>query len=370
MKRSGDARFVLSGYYGFGNLGDEAVLAGLLSAFGRRGYGPGCFTVLSADPERTRALHGVSAVHRTRLPDLLRALRGADLLISGGGSLLQDATSQRSLLYYLWIIRLARLLGTPAAVIAQGVGPLSRRSSRVLVRQVVNRVACITVRDGASAELLQRIGVRRPPVEVTADPAFALQGDEVAGQALLDAAGVTFDRPVVGVALRTWRDPQPSLAVYARAVEMVARRCDARAVYVPMQPPGDVDLGRRLAAVIPSMALLPESASSAAMLGAIGRLSGMVAMRLHALMFAAMSGVPVSGISYDPKVDAFLATIGEAERWTPLAEFRAETVAERMASALREREAERKRLLGVAADLAQRAERNVDRAIEAAGRTG
>ena len=368
MRGSSDARFVLSGYYGFGNLGDEAVLAGLLAGFGRRGYGPGSFTVLSADPERTEALHGAPALHRMRLPDLRRALRGADLLISGGGSLLQDATSLRSLLYYLWVIRLARLLGTPTAVIAQGVGPLNRRTSRLLVRLVVNGVRCITVRDAASAELLQRIGVRRPPIEVTADPAFLLEGDARAGRELLDAAGVTFDRPVVGIALRTWREPQPSLAVYARTVEMVARRCDARTVYVPMQPPGDVELGRRLAAVVPSMALVPESASPSAMLGAIGHLSGMVAMRLHALMFAAMSGVPVAGISYDPKVDAFLTTIGEAERWTPLSEFRAETVAERIAAAVSERERERVRLLDVARELTRRAERNVDRALEAAGR--
>src|SRR5205807_7129447 len=105
---------------------------------------------------------------------LRRSRKESDRLISGGGSLLQDTTSLRSLIYYLWVVRLAHSCGAPIMFYAQGIGPLRRKVSRALTRLVANRVQQITVRDAESADLLRRIGVNRPPIEVTADPAFAL----------------------------------------------------------------------------------------------------------------------------------------------------------------------------------------------------
>src|SRR5579863_8848418 len=179
----GRLRIALSGYYGSGNTGDEAVLAGIVESFARRGVAERAdLTVLSADPDDTTQRHGLRAVDRMSLRAVREALRTSDLLLSGGGSLLQDTTSLRSLLYYLGVVRLARGGGTPVMFYAQGIGPLRRGVSRILVRRVADRVQYITVRDPGSADLLARIGVRRPPVEVTADPAFALQRTESAEQ--------------------------------------------------------------------------------------------------------------------------------------------------------------------------------------------
>src|SRR5690606_33835830 len=113
-------RILLSGYYGFANLGDEAILAGLARELGRRGHE---VTALAAEPVATAAGHGVVAVHRTR--GLVGALLRSDALVSGGGGLLQDATSARSLAYYLGVLRAARLLGKRAAVYGQSLGPLT-----------------------------------------------------------------------------------------------------------------------------------------------------------------------------------------------------------------------------------------------------
>ena len=53
-------KLLLSGYYGFGNIGDEAILAGILTSLKDRHE----ITVLSNDPRSTSYLHKVKAVHR------------------------------------------------------------------------------------------------------------------------------------------------------------------------------------------------------------------------------------------------------------------------------------------------------------------
>src|SRR5256712_6245074 len=156
--------------------------------------------VLSGNPTQTHRLHGVRAM--SRITGALRALPGADLFISGGGSLIQDVTSARSALYYLGLLGLATVLARATVVYAQGIGPLRRGWLRTLATGVLNRVTLITVRDEDSRRLLQELAVRRP-VQVVADPAFALE--PVPAAEVRDLVGVP-GAPRIGVALRPWRD--------------------------------------------------------------------------------------------------------------------------------------------------------------------
>ncbi len=169
---------VLSGYYGFNNVGDEAVLAGLIQAFrdhpnGREGKLR--ITVLSADPSATEREHGpgVAAFDRRSIGAVRRSIADCDLFASGGGSLLQDVTSAHSIFYYLGVVRAAQMMGKKTMLIAQGIGPLRLARSRKLTAAVASRCQAITVRDAASAALMRSIGVTIDPV-VTADPALLL----------------------------------------------------------------------------------------------------------------------------------------------------------------------------------------------------
>ena len=163
-------QFAVSGYYGCGNAGDEAVLAGIRESLARVAGDRVRLLALSQNPEETRKLHGIRAEDRMNFSALRAVMRESDLLLSGGGSLLQDTTSVRSLLYYLWVARVALNASIPLMFYAQGMGPLRRNMSRTLVRMVANRAASITVRDESSARLLAAIGVTNPKIEVTADP--------------------------------------------------------------------------------------------------------------------------------------------------------------------------------------------------------
>src|SRR5437868_5165563 len=243
------ARITISGYYGCGNTGDEAVLAGILSAFQERaGIGSSSFTVLSQDPAATMRQHGTNAVPRMGRSGVRRAIQHSDLFISGGGSLLQDTTSLRSLFYYLWIIRTARSVGRPVMIYGQGMGPLRRPISRMLTRSVLNRVHHITVRDPGSAELLKRIGVVTPPIEITADPAFALSpaSDERATE-LLSAAGAPAGKELIGMALRQWSSAGNSQHRDLELAKAILSAENRHMLFLPMQPPGDAAISEEVA---------------------------------------------------------------------------------------------------------------------------
>ena len=161
---------VMSGYYGFGNAGDDAILESIHQSI-RSASDEVAVTVLSNDPELTRKQYGLEAVPRFRALRVFRALWKGDVLLSGGGSLLQDATSTRSLVYYLSVIHCARLLHKPVMLYANGIGPVRDPANRRRVRRAVERAALVTLRDHASARELAEMGVERP-VQVTADPVF------------------------------------------------------------------------------------------------------------------------------------------------------------------------------------------------------
>ena len=196
---------VVSGYYGSKNAGDEAMLAAMIEVLSD--LEPKLnITVISANPEDTKKRHGVHAISWIDLGAIVSALRKADLMISGGGSLLQNVTSGRSLYYYLGIICLARMLGTKVMLYAQGIGPVYGGFARWLMTTISSRVSLITVRDNGSLEELKSLSIAKPPIEVTADPVLAIHPvDRGIGRAILKKYHADGAKPVVGISVREWR---------------------------------------------------------------------------------------------------------------------------------------------------------------------
>lgn len=363
-------QIAVSGYYGCGNAGDEAVLAGIAGAFRRRAGDRVALTVLSQNPEETTRLHGLHAVQRMHLPTVRRTLQQCDLLLSGGGSLLQDTTSLRSLLYYLFIAQMALQQGVPVMFYAQGIGPLHRKISRLLVSRIANRTACITVRDEASARLLKEIGVKRPPIEVTADPAFALNP---ASPEIVDACYAEVNLPVgtptVGVALRPWGEASSApLDVYARLLTELQKQTGMRVVLLPMQLPGDAAFSEKVAQQTgdpTAFPILRHSGSPETLLGVVARMQAVVAMRLHTLIFAARAAVPPFALAYDPKVTHLMNGLGLADSLQDWREFDPVQAAAQVKTLLLEREARTEALRMHSAELERRALRNADCALNA-----
>lgn len=300
-------KIALSGYYGFDNAGDEALLAAITSSI-KKLEPETEFVVFSGSPSRTIDLHGIRAVNYLNPFSLIRELISADLLISGGGSIFQDVTSTRSLSYYIGVVALARILRRPVIFYAQGVGPINRTFSKFLMRLIGNRVNLITLRDNDSRQYLEQLKVVHPPLIVTADPVFALEpgpADENNINKLLDHT-LAQDKPLVGVSVREWKYLHGYQENLARLLDELTLR-GYQVVFIPMAYPDDISESKKIAELMQQdPTIIEKNLNSSEHLALISHLDLMIGMRLHALIFAASRGVPFAGISYDPKIDSFL----------------------------------------------------------------
>ncbi|MDW8106186.1 MAG: polysaccharide pyruvyl transferase CsaB [Armatimonadota bacterium] len=302
-------RVVIAGYYGYRNWGDEGALATLLQVLPLEAA-----TVLSGDPAFTHSTYGVHAVPRMEWRAVRMAIQHSDALIFGGGSLLQDATSLRSLLYYLALIHWGMRAHGQVWLVGQGIGPLRRAISRKLVGVVLRRVPLISVRDAESEAFLRALGITN--VHVDADLTWALEAQPA--HLMLET-----DSRWVGLAPRSWRDT-PIQAVFARLCQQL-RDEGYRPLLIPMQETQDRALCEAIAAQS-GAEVAPSPTHPAQLLGLMRGLEAMMSMRLHGAIFAAAQGVPVLCISYDPKVDALAhqlrmprVSLAEAEQELPVA---------------------------------------------------
>lgn len=360
---------VISGYYGFGNAGDEAMLSAMLEAL--RALEPQVgITVISGDPAGTRRKFSVQAVHRLNLWGIVRAVRRSDLLISGGGSLLQDVTSGRSIFYYLGIMQIACLLRRPVMLYAQGIGPIRSRMARSFMQQIGNRIAGGTVRDQGSLTELAGLGITGPEVTVTADPVLALQpaGKEW-GRDVLDRLELRGDGPLIGFSVREWRGEDHFKNEFAAAADRLAAEAGARIVFVPMQWPDDVRAARMVAGRMRQPhAVIGQQCDTRELISLVSNLDILVGVRLHALIFAAVTDTPFVGVSYDPKIDRFLETVGERPAGS-LETLSADVLTDRILQVLGDRDSAGRRRQRVG-ELREQALRNARIALALAAKKG
>ncbi|MBE1447320.1 polysaccharide pyruvyl transferase CsaB [Paenibacillus sp. OAS669] len=301
-------RIVLSGYYGFDNSGDEAVLQSILLALDEQGRANGVRfvpVVLSIQPEKTSRMYGVESVHRMKLGQVISAIRGADGLISGGGSLLQDATSAKTIPYYLAILKIAQWFGKPTFIYSQGIGPVSRGLFFGWIRSIFNKTQYISVRDQESRELLQRMKVSKE-ITVVPDPVMGmpLGSYETEGHR-------SEEKPVIGVSVRYWNQDRSELKALAEALRLMLEQSEAVVRFLPFHLPLDTDASGEVRSLIgdkfSSRITTAENVINPQhMLAEVGRCQLLIGMRLHSLIYAASQEVPMLGISYDPKIDQFM----------------------------------------------------------------
>ncbi len=282
-------RAVLCGYYGMGNGGDEALLATLLQLL------PQSVTpiVLSGSPQETAQRYDVEAVPRKSLPAVLSALRRSQAFIWGGGSLMQDATSVINPLYYGGLMKLAQWMGLHTIAWGQGIGPLRRRSSQWITRWALKDCDAISVRDGASAQLLAdwRINCKLAP-----DPVWALKSAHLPGFADLPA-------PRVAVVLREHAGLTPErLANLTKAIADFQTATQTCVVLLPFQPAKDGAIATHIAQHLKGPHKIIQVANPVQLKGVFRGIEMAIAMRFHGVVMAVAEGCRCFAVSYDPKV--------------------------------------------------------------------
>ena len=309
-------RAAISGYYGYGNLGDDAILLSISRQLSDPEH-PVRLTVLSRHPEETESQYGLKAVHRFSPFGVYRALRKSDVLISGGGSLLQDKTSTRSLLYYLSVIRIAKHLHKPVFLYANGIGPVNREANRQKVKECLQICDAITLRDSDSLKEVQRLGVNRQDILVTGDPAFILKGIP-SDRSLLTQAGVPADGRLVGISVRNIPGTDHFTGQFARLCDRLIKEQGKTIVFLIMQESEDEAISQQIQQLMTEQSyMIKTPGDPAAMLSVIGQMDTVISMRLHTIIFAANMGVPTVGCIYDPKVHTVLKMLRLPSCGTP-----------------------------------------------------
>ncbi len=323
-KRSG---VLICGAYGMSNAGDEAILEAVVSEM--RSIDPDMpITVLSRTPEITAKRHGVNSLHMFDLFGFLRVMKSCRLYINGGGSLIQDVTSSRSLWYYLYTLAAAKHRGCRVLMYGCGIGPVSRGFNRALTARVINRyVDAITLREENSLAELQDFGVTKPETVVASDPALTLSGAE---PELVDAKmrelGLDPEGEYICFCLRDWPGFSERARCFARAADYAYENYGLTPLFLSVNLRSDGAAGEAAAEFMSSPHfVLSEPMPTALTVGIISRMRALVSIRLHGLIFAASQAVPIAGVSYDPKVSAFLDYIGQ-KNYVPLEDLTEESL--------------------------------------------
>ena len=303
---------MICGYYGYNNSGDDMILKSILRDL-RAQRVDLSITVLSKRPQETRKRFRVNAIYRFNFFAIWRLLHHTRLLLTGGGTVVQDGTSTQSLIYYLGIIKAAMRLGVKNMLYANGMGPIRKPANIERMQKVLSKVELITLREESSRRLLEEHNVTGPKIIVTADPAFSLSPpNSDLARAELAALGITPSR-FFCIALRAWRHNPPGFEQHiAHFADYIAQKYNYTVLFVPMRLDEDTEISEKTMALMKQPAIfLKTSGNMDNVRGIVGLSAFTLAMRLHTLIYAINQGVPVIGLVYDPKVQGLMDAIGQ-----------------------------------------------------------
>jgi polysaccharide pyruvyl transferase CsaB len=329
MNSSDEVNVTILGWYGNANSGDEANLAMLVGCL-KQSVPRVNISVFSADPGQTSELYGVTGIHRglmRALRQTINTIRKSHLFVIGGGTLLQDQGPKNSAVSAVCgYIMLGVIFRVPIAFYAQGVGPLKRKVNRILTRSFANRVSLITVRDKDSRDILANLGVCKPKIIITGDPVINLEETKSERIEEIFVSEGLKNRRFVAIC------PSGRLAIsngqkktieseVAKVADLIVEELDVDMLFIPMQFKGAYNDLMTAETIIRQMKtpgrakLLKHDYNPKEVKGILSKMELVIGFRLHALIFATGSNVPVIGISHSDKISGFLKMLNQ-ERFT------------------------------------------------------
>ena len=301
---------ILSGYYGFDNMGDETLLSCIIRNL--RTVDPEItITVLTKHCAKVRRQFNVAAVNRYRIFKIYRAMRHAKLFISGGGNLLQNSTSKRSLYYYLFFMRLSEIMKLKSMFYANGIGPISGEKDRHMVKNILEKTDVITLREEESLRFVRSMNLKNPNVFLTADPVFCSSYiDDAWICRLRKHFSIDPQKHYYAVSLRKFKSNRTeNIQKMASVCREIYHQYGYLPIFVPMQPKKDEKTCRAVAKAAGFAYQQITGISGDETMGLIGGMEFVLSMRLHALMYACVSETVPIGVVYDSKVKAFIDTL-------------------------------------------------------------
>jgi polysaccharide pyruvyl transferase CsaB len=309
---------IISGYYGFENMGDDSLLLSMIT--GIREIDPTVkITVLTNSPKKTADACGVRTIYRYNIFSIKSEMKKAKLLISGGGSLLQDGTSKKSLCYYVYIMKMAKRYGLKLMLYANGLGPLVSEESRKLAAGIIRDADYVSLRESKSVELAAELGIHPQNLVLSADPAFLLKPAEpewvnyiIRREEIKKRFFIVSVKEGNNFELGNSSKKSPHLIESLAAdIASIADKYELTPIFVPMHSGKDTDVTEALLNAAGRGKII-DNLSASELCGLMSRSEFVIGTRLHMLIFAASMGIPMVGIAYDPKISAFLEYIGHS----------------------------------------------------------
>jgi polysaccharide pyruvyl transferase CsaB len=306
---------VIAGYYGFENAGDELILSALTGGI-KEINKTIKMTVLSATPKKTELFYDVKAVNRWNPLKVLKAIAGADLLVFGGGGLLQDITSTASILYYYSLIVIAEIFNKKVFMLAQGIGPIVKKSNKRRARRILSWVDRITVRDEESAQILQQYKIKGLNLTTTADLVLSLKARK---EIYKGRKKQTF---VAGLVLRERENYKNLENKIENVCRLLRDGYDTEFVVIPFHKKNDMEVSKRMAKTLGNCEVYKWRKADE-IFNIYNRVEIVIGMRLHSLILACIFDKPFVAIQFennvpdfDPKIVNFIKSLGlEPEKY-------------------------------------------------------
>lgn len=293
-----EATLVIGGYFGCGNRGDDAILQGFSEEL--RQTAPHVRAIALTDsPRKSRKRFGVTCVSRKNPLSILWAFLRADAFLCGGGSLLQNLTSRRSLAYYLGLLKHADTMGCTPILYSAGIGPLIGKSARKKVKKVLSKSPYISLRDTESKQELQSIGIDPAILFEGADPALLMPlPNSTRAFSILREHGISPSQRFILVVLRSTDEKAVLNRLIPAALRVLRKRHGLIPLFLAFDDSDASCVCRACNAAEGRIVSVRENADAVALCSVADLV---LSMRLHALIFSAMAGTPAVGIPQDPR---------------------------------------------------------------------
>ena len=314
--------FVLGGYYGYSNIGDDAMLFTVLSNILQK-KSDVKICLLTRNPKKFQKwldnyFTNITAKQRWNFPGIKKSIKKSKALVFGGGTLLQDNTSGRSFGYYSWLINTAQKLGKKTILYANGIGPLYSKKNKEKTEILMRNITLATIRDSESYNYLNSMNIdkKEEKIYLTTDEVLTIRQNSY-----LNAYKKDFKEYIKGdyivISVRKWKYLGVEfLEKFAAAIEIICRENHLIPVYVIMQPTNDKKISEYLSQLNGRAYLANAGGDIEKVLSIVRSAEAVISMRLHTLVFAAVFNIPMIGISYDPKVKSFLKDIFSGDTYT------------------------------------------------------
>ena len=369
MLKYKECDFVLGGYYGYGNIGDDALMFSVIGNILQKKEDLK-ICLLTKDPKKQqRHLDGcfanIMAKPRFNFFSVKRAIKKSKALVFGGGTLLQDATSGRSFKYYSWLLNTAQKLGKKTILYANGIGPLYDNKNKEKTEALMQKITFATIRDKESYEYLNKMDIDKQKIRLTEDEAMTVGENSRLNSYKKDFGEFIKGKYIVIAVKKQKHKSVEFLEKFSAAINTMCQSAGLIPVYLVMHPKEDRKISEYLTDLNGRAYLADVGGDISKALAIVRSAEAVVAMRLHTLIFAAVFGVPMIGIAYDPKIRSFLGSVYESDAYTcPLKTFSKEGLIDKFNTLMSNKEELKGKIENAARQQLEKAKQNAELFLE------